>query len=82
MIQGGEAGREGISKRIRKFEIISSYYLVLLWVIWMDLEIQVTQYLLNKGVTERCIRVEYRGSSADKVLPIKHEDLTVDPQCP
>lgn len=47
MMQGTEEGRDRVSKRLRKSEMISSYYSVLLWVVWLDLVTQLMQCLMN-----------------------------------
>lgn len=47
MMQGTEEGRDRVSKRLRKSEMISSYYSVLMWVVWLDLVTQLMQCLMN-----------------------------------
>lgn len=47
MMQGTEERRDRVSKRLRKSEMISSYYSVLMWVVWLDLVTQLMQCLMN-----------------------------------
>lgn len=47
MMHGTEEGTDRVSKRLRKSEMIFSYYSVPMWVVWLDLVTQLMQCLMN-----------------------------------
>lgn len=47
MMYGTEEGTDRVSKRLRKSEMIFSYYSVPMWVVWLDLVTKLMQCLMN-----------------------------------